>query len=184
MIINDLKNEILYEKNILKDYSSITNNLNTSIVWDNSIKSRKTASFGVPYNYSGLAYSKNEIPKFLDILLEIVFKKNGFHPNNCLINYYYEYNSKMGFHSDQIENLYSNTGIAIFSFGSPRIMRFKNKKNNIEIYDIILENNSYFFMTQTVQMDWLHSVLPSTEPQKNERYSITFRKIVEELQPI
>lgn len=46
----------------------------------------------------------------------------------------------MGFHSDQIDILYKKTGIVIFSFGSSRILRFKNKNDFTVIYDIPLEN--------------------------------------------
>jgi alkylated DNA repair dioxygenase AlkB len=83
----------------------------------------------------------------------------------------------MGYHSDQIDILEKGTDIIIFSFGSPRILRFKNKTSKSLIYDIKLDNNSFFCMTQNVQLDWLHAVLPDNIDNKNERYSITFRKI-------
>ena len=39
----------------------------------------------------------------------------GFKPNNCLINYYLDGRSKMGWHSDQTDILEGATGIAIVS---------------------------------------------------------------------
>ena len=177
MNVSDLKREILLKDNILKNVDDILFNLKSNISWDESIKSRKTASFGTPYNYSNIIYNKIEIPSFLNDLIRIVRNLNGFEPNNCLINYYYENSSKMGFHSDQINILYHNTGISIFSFGSKRVLRFKNKNNNNLVYDFHLNNNSYFYMSQEVQKFWVHSILKDDSDIESERYSITFRKV-------
>ncbi len=179
MKVKELKKEIVLINNILIDFEILLCHLRNNIIWDNSIISRKTASFGIPYNYSNIHYKQNKIPDFLYELIKIVNSKNGFIPNNCLINFYYENNSKMGFHSDQTDILDKNTGIAIFSFGSSRILRFKNKKDSKIIYDVLLENNSYFFMSQNIQTEWLHSILPDKNNEENERFSLTFRKILE-----
>lgn len=178
MKIKELKDKIVVKNNILKDSKTMLYHLKNDIDWDNSMISRKTASFGIPYNYSNINYAKNKIPEFFDDLISIVKSSNGFLPNNCLINFYYDANSKMGFHSDQIDILYKNTGIVIFSFGSSRILRFKNKSDSNIIYDIFLENNSYFYMSQEIQKEWLHSILKDKSDEDNERFSITFRKII------
>lgn len=179
MDINLLKNETLLKINILNNFDKVIHGLKSKINWDNSIISRKTASFGVPYNYSNIKYDKNEIPSFLNDLIKIVYSENNFLPNNCLINYYHNNLSKMGYHSDQIDILAKDTGVVIFSFGATRILRFKNKIDNNLIYDFELKNNSYFYMSQEVQKHWLHSILPDTSSLKSERYSITFRSILE-----
>ncbi|MDD5149682.1 MAG: alpha-ketoglutarate-dependent dioxygenase AlkB [Flavobacterium sp.] len=179
MKVKELKKEIVLINNILIDFEILLNHLKTNIIWDNSIVARKTASFGIPYNYSNIHYDQNEIPNFLDELVKIVNSKNGFIPNNCLINFYFENKSKMGFHSDQIDILDKNTGIVIFSFGSSRILRFKSKNDSKMIYDILLENNSYFYMSQNTQTEWLHSILPDKNIKESERFSLTFRKITE-----
>lgn len=178
MEISDLKKQILLKKHVLENPESILIKIKSNIIWDDSIVSRKTASFGVPYNYSNIEYETNEIPEFLDGLAQIVKNNNGFKPNNCLINFYYENNSKMGFHSDQIDILYERTGIAIFSLGSTRILRFKNKSNRDIVFDILLENNSYFYMSQEIQKEWLHAILPDKNESLSERISLTFRKII------
>lgn len=179
MNVNDLKKETQLKDNVLKNFEMILKKLKSEVIWDNSINSRKTASFGTPYNYSNINYKKIEMPLFLNELIEIVIKNNGFTPNNCLINFYYSQYSKMGYHSDQIDILYKNTGVAIFSFGSTRILRFKNKIDKEITYDFVLKNNSYFYMSQKVQKYWLHSVLQDDSLIGNERYSLTFRKILE-----
>lgn len=179
--IKDLKKEIVIKNNIIDDSNRMLYFLKNNITWDNSMISRKTASFGIPYNYSDIQYKQNKIPELFNDLINIVERSNGFVPNNCLINFYYDNKSKMGFHSDQIDILYKNSDIVIFSFGSSRFMRFKNKNDKSIIYDILLADNSYFSMSQEVQKEWLHSILPDKSNEVNERFSITFRKIKEPL---
>lgn len=177
MSVSELLKEIILKENILNKEEHILSFLKSKVVWDNSIISRKTMSFGVPYNYSGIDYKFINIPIIFNELIDIISTNNNFIPNNCLINYYYNNVSKMGFHSDQIDILHSNTGIAIFSFGGERVMRFKNKNDKNSVFDITLKNNSYLYMSQKSQIDWLHSILPSEETYDIERFSITFRKI-------
>lgn len=179
--IKELKKEIVIKNNILDDSKRILNYLNNNIIWDNSMISRKTASFGIPYNYSDIEYERNEIPNLFNELINFIESSNGFVPNNCLINFYFDNNSKMGFHSDQVDFLYKNTDIIIFSFGSTRSLRFKNKNDSSIIYDISLVDNSYFSMSQEVQNEWLHAILPDKSEEISERFSITFRKIKENL---
>lgn len=155
--------------------NSLFYEIKNAVDWDNTIKSRKTASFGKPYNYSNQTYGINEIPIFILEIIDKIEKIVDFRPNNCLINYYYDDNSKMGYHSDQIDILDSNTGIIIISLGSSRVIRFKNKIEN-NFFDIILEPDSLLYMTQEIQKKWLHSILPSNN-KENERISLTFRKI-------
>ncbi|MCS3868784.1 hypothetical protein J3D55_001700 [Chryseobacterium ginsenosidimutans] len=178
MDVTKLKNELVIKNNILKDSESIMYYLSHNVIWDNSMISRKTASFGIPYNYSGINYEQIKIPNSFNELIKIVELLSGFKPNNCLVNFYHNNESKMGFHSDQIDILEKDTSIIIFSFGSPRVLRFKNKTNKDLTYDILLENNSFFSMSQNIQSEWLHSILPDDLKSINIRYSITFRKIL------
>lgn len=150
--------------------------LKNEIKWDTSIKSRKTASFGIPYNYSDINYEFIDFPNFISSILIKIEKIVGYKPNNCLINYYYENSSKMGYHSDQIDILEPNTGIIILSLGNSRIIRFKNKLDNT-IFDVEINPNSLFYMTQEIQKKWLHSILPNIDNDNYERISITFRRI-------
>lgn len=162
-------------KDCITNSDSLFITLKTQIKWDDSFISRKTASFGVPYNYSGINYRNSRIPSFIKSLFPFVLKNVGFTPNNCLINFYNSKNSSMGFHSDQIDILENDTGIVIISLGCARILRFKNKLDNTK-HDIELPNGSFLYMDQYVQNNWVHSVL-STNNDEYERISITLRRI-------
>lgn len=177
--INNLKSEILlfdhfYDEKIL---NSLFKELRESDSWNCDILSRKTLSFGKPYNYSGINYDFIEFPKILKDIISEIEKKINFSPNNCLVNYYYDSKSKMGFHSDRIDILHPNTGILIMSIGSDRFLRFRNKLDEKITYDINLKNNSLFYMSAEIQKEWMHSILRSNSETKNERISLTFRSI-------
>jgi alkylated DNA repair dioxygenase AlkB len=176
-ILKELNSEVSISQ-IPSDNHLFFDFLVNSINWNESIKSRKTASFGMPYNYSGITYDFQPIPVYFDLLLDFVFQARGFLPNNCLINYYPSAKAKMGFHSDDVEILSNGTGIAIFSFGSTRVLRLRNKQNKEISVDKSLENGSFFYMSQKVQENWLHAVLPSNDNISCGRISVTFRKLL------
>ncbi|WP_084679084.1 alpha-ketoglutarate-dependent dioxygenase AlkB [Flavobacterium reichenbachii] len=178
MDITELLAEIKIEEDLLIDHGFLFQKIKNDSEWNNEIKSRKTISYGVPYNYSNISYPFVPFPDYISEVASIVEEKLGFAINNCLINYYENGESKMGFHSDQIDILSDNTGIAIVSLGNKRIMRFKNKSDAKITYDILLHPNSLFYMTQTVQEFWLHSILPEVENDTAERISLTFRKLL------
>ena len=177
MYATEIINETVIINDILPKGNLLFIKIKDDTIWDSSIISRKTCSYGKPYNYSNINYQFVEFPKYISDLASIVESKFAFLPNNCLINYYNDGNSKMGFHSDQINLLSKDSGIAIFSLGSSRILRFKNKNDNSIIHDIILHPNSLFFMSKKIQQDWLHSLLNDKNDLSNSRISITFRKL-------
>lgn len=145
------------------------------IAWDERMQARKTASFGIAYNYSQISYPETPLPNELQDVIQKMSAIVGFEPNNCLINYYLDGKSKMGFHSDQTDILFENTGIGIVSLGAERILRFRNIANPEIIIDFVLPSGSLIYMTQKVQSKWVHAIPKSDTDQG--RMSLTFRKI-------
>jgi alkylated DNA repair dioxygenase AlkB len=149
--------------------------LKDNVEWDENMSNRKTASFGVPYNYSQITYPYTKfIPELTNIVNRIEHEFD-FEPNNCLINYYLDGNSKMGFHSDQTDMLDDNTGIAIISIGETRTLRFRNISEKKEKVDFELPSGSLLYMTQMIQKVWQHSIPVSGV--MGGRMSLTFRRI-------
>jgi len=111
----------------------------------------------------------------LNVIIESINNTLNFKPNNCLINYYLDGKSKMGFHSDQTDILYENTGVGIVSIGEARILRFRNIENRKLIKDFELPSGSFIYMTNQVQDEWQHSI-PKSDTE-NGRMSLTFRKM-------
>lgn len=82
----------------------------------------------------------------------------------------------MGFHSDQTDILFENTGVAIVSLGETRILRFRNIADNTVLKDFELPAASLIYMTQEIQDEWQHAI-PKSDTE-NGRMSLTFRKII------
>ena len=166
---------ITYIPEFVLNPAAIFDELESSISWDERMTARKTASYGVAYNYSQMSYPFNPLLPVLKQLCLDIEKQIGFEPNNCLINYYLDGKSKMGFHTDQVDILEQNTGVAIISLGQPRILRFRKIENKEDIVDFTLSSGSLLYMTQAVQAEWEHAI-PKADTNLG-RMSLTFRKI-------
>ncbi|WP_313094063.1 alpha-ketoglutarate-dependent dioxygenase AlkB [Empedobacter sp.] len=167
--------------NVIQNSDYLFNKLINDIEWNTKMKSRYTATFGEIYKYSNTEHSKY-IPEYLNDIKIIVDEIIGYQNNNILINYYFEGDSKMGFHSDDLTQLENETGVLILSLGGSRILRFKNKLDSNIIFDISLNNNTLLFMNNQIQVDWLHSILPDKESE-SKRISLTFRNLKSPLPP-
>jgi hypothetical protein len=54
------------EPHFLDKHDELFEHLIASVKWDERMKARKTASFGVSYNYSQIAYETGPMPPELD----------------------------------------------------------------------------------------------------------------------
>jgi len=149
--------------------------LQAAVTWDERMKARKTASFGVPYDYSQISYEAVPMPSVLDDLCERIEARLGFRPNNCLLNHYPDGASSMGFHSDDTEVLSPGTGVAIVSVGSERSIVYRSKADSSIRHDFPLPHGSLLYVSDAVQQDWLHAI-PKAQVV-GERISLTFRSI-------
>ena len=146
------------------------------VIWDERIKARKTASFGVSYNYSGISYPQIAMLKELKPICKKIEEIVGFMPNNCLMNYYPDGKSTMGYHSDSAEELKKETGVVIISLGCQRHISYRNKADKEIKYKYLLNNGALLYMERKVQDYWMHAI-----PKQNsvgERISLTFRHII------
>ncbi len=140
------------------------------------MKARKTASFGVSYDYSQISYEQIKMLPELETVCGLIELELGFRPNNCLLNYYLDGNSSMGFHSDSSEELAKATGVAIVSLGAVREIAYRSKLEPVVEFFYPLESGSLLYMSQEMQEFWLHAI-----PKVNtsgERISLTFRQII------
>ena len=179
----------LLNKNLLftsLDISShhILNNIVFSDKLKGNLKSRSTANFGKVYQYKGVDYEENDYNNTPDLIKQIgeeavkALKEElniGMNINNCLVNIYSNGKQKMGYHSDDVEQLVDGTGVLIVSVGSARILAFR-KKGEIETADeFVLTNGSIFYMDAKCQEEYKHAILASTDD--TPRISLTFRQL-------
>jgi alkylated DNA repair dioxygenase AlkB len=166
LIIND---EFLPNSHLLYD------RLLSIVNWDDRLRARKTASFGTPYNYSGISYDSQLMLEDLIPIIDRLEEYLGFRANNCLINYYKSGDSTMGFHSDSIEELVGNTGISIISLGAARTIAFQHKQTKSDERNYLLKSGSLLFMSQDTQKYWKHAI--PKQANIDGRISLTFRSL-------
>jgi alkylated DNA repair dioxygenase AlkB len=137
---------------------------------------RRFKVYGKTYKFNGMAEEAEEtIPDLVLPYLNIInIMDSGY--NSVLINWYEDGGEYIGYHSDKTDHLVPNSNIYGISFGSERIMRFKNKDDATTI-DYKLENNSIINMMGGCQSVFQHSIV-QTKKVCGKRISLTFRKIV------
>ncbi|MGC5700790.1 alpha-ketoglutarate-dependent dioxygenase AlkB [Pseudomonas sp. NFXW11] len=148
--------------------------LKQSVLWDERMRARKTASFGAPYDYSQISYPAVPMPEALEQLCEPIERLLGFRPNNCLLNYYPDGQSSMGFHSDDNQQLVAGTGVVIVSLGHPRAMVYRHKLSGAK-FDYSLASGSLLHMSDELQKEWLHAI--PKQADAGERISLSFRQL-------
>jgi hypothetical protein len=161
------------EDEFLPNHKSLFDELVTSVAWDERIRARKAASFGLPYNYSGIEWPAAPFPVSLLPLLDQLEQKLGYRSNNCLAHFYADGNSTMGFHSDSTDELAPGTGIAVISLGSERTITFRNQSDRQHLERYLLKSGSLLYMTPQMQRDWKHGILQ--DENVGSRISLTFR---------
>jgi alkylated DNA repair dioxygenase AlkB len=172
--------DITFLPNFVTDQQSLFDRLVAEVQWDERLRARKTASFGVSYDYSGMSYPQVEMPAILAELCDRIQQAPGllFRPNNCLLNYYPDGASSMGFHSDSSEELAEGTGVAIISLGGLRDMLFRLKADRAHELSYQLTPGSLLYMSKELQSLWLHAI-PKAE-SAGPRISVTFRHIIKD----
>lgn len=157
----------------IPDPQALFEGLQQSVQWDERMRARKTASFGAPYDYSQITYPAQPMPEELERLCSLIEQQLGFRPNNCLINYYPDGSSSMGFHSDAKEQMVEGTGVAIVSLGCARPIVYRHKQDRSLEFSYLLGSGSMLYMSDEVQTQWLHAIPKA--PDAGERISLSFR---------
>lgn len=166
-----------YRPDFLPDGQALFDRLAAGVEWDDRIRARRVASFGVPYDYSGTVWPEVPMPEELAAILEAVADAVGYEPNNCLANYYPDGDSTMGYHSDSVAELEPGTGISIVSLGAARAIAFRREPGRAEVHELLLTDGSLLHMTAAMQATWRHAVRRASGVSRG-RISLTFRRIV------
>ncbi|MCA8986229.1 MAG: alpha-ketoglutarate-dependent dioxygenase AlkB [Planctomycetaceae bacterium] len=169
--------DIILDHEFLPKHEELFAELMSSVNWDASMKARKTASFGKPYDYSQMSYAATEIPACLVNVVEYLKLRLNILFNNCLLNLYETGQNTMGFHSDDVHNLVPGTGVAIVSLGSERIITFRSMDQS-QLVDFRLSPGSMLYMDSDVQKDWMHAI--RKQGDAGPRISLTWRAICSE----
>lgn len=167
--------DIVLDQQFLANSQELFVALATGVEWDLRMQSRKTATFGAAYNYSGMTYEAVPMHPLLIPVLDRLEIRLGFRPNNCLLNFYENGEATMGFHSDSTDELVAGTGVAIVSLGAERSITFQYKRGNKEEFAYLLVSGSLLYMSSEIQQHWRHAI--RKQPETTGRISLTFRQV-------
>ncbi|GAA2404556.1 alpha-ketoglutarate-dependent dioxygenase AlkB [Actinomadura vinacea] len=164
--------DVRYFADTLPDADADLAFLLTEVAWDDRMRARRTASFGVPYNYSDQHYDPLDMPSRIAMIAARAAEYAGHSFNNCLANRYETGDNTMGFHKDSYEGLDPASAIAIVSLGATRHLVFRSIDRAYRT-ELALEHGSLLLMTHKTQRAWTHGV-PRTA-SAGRRISLTFR---------
>lgn len=150
--------------------------LMNEVEWSDRMRARQTASFGVPYNYSGQRYERCEMPEVIAQIAARAAELAGHVFTNCLCNRYESGEHTMGYHQDSYEGLKTTSKIAIVSLGATRTLQFRSLDQQHRRSQV-LDHGSILLMSEATQRGWKHAV--TREPKAGSRISATFRWLVE-----
>lgn len=168
--------DVQYTPGFVSEPEALFARVRKELSWDQRMAARQTASCGLAYNYSGIAYPDVPMPEFL-AELAVRIARLVHHPiTNCLANLYDTGQSRMGFHSDSASGVAPGTSTSILSLGAARPLTFRLKSSPDHTRVFQLEPGSLLVMAASVQSSWMHALLPV--PGCSPRISLTFRHIL------
>jgi alkylated DNA repair dioxygenase AlkB len=156
------------------------------VPWTEQMRSRSTASMGIPYNYAGASYPEAPWHPAVAALRDRVAAALGFVVTNCLLNRYPTGEHTIGWHTDDTSILAPGTPIAIVSLGAERTLQLRSGSGADDDpfhYDHVrLAVGSLFVMSQQLQHTHKHGI--KREPGAAERISLTFRHLTHAPPPV
>ena len=164
----------------------ILEKFNTELPWEQTtrimygkkvVTPRLTLWYGDPAaNYSLTGSPAYPLPwtKELMIIKNKVDALAGVSFNSVLLNLYRDGKDSVAWHSDNDGIPGRNKIVASVSFGEQRIFEFRNRRDHVMKYSMILGNGSYLLMKGNFQDEWEHRVPKSSKVLK-PRVNLTFR---------
>ncbi len=165
--------KVLIKEDFLAAHATLFESLRKSIPWEASMAVRKTASFGVPYNYAQLRYPAVPMHAALLPVVAKLHEQLGIEFNNCLLNLYETGENTMGFHADDTSGLQPDTGVAIISLGCARKITYRSKLIPTVRHAFNLAPGSLLYMDSAVQETWVHAIRKQRDV--GPRISLTWR---------
>lgn len=164
---------IRYVPNALGEPGAMFVRLVEEVPWLDTMRARRTASFGRAYNYSGQVYPSAPMPELVRSIADVARALAGHDFDNCLCNFYESGENTMGFHADSYDELVPESLIAIVSLGAQRPLVFR-ARDHAQLQSYPMEPGSILLMDRTRQDKWQHA-LPRA-PGVGSRMSLTFRR--------
>ncbi len=172
-----------YHEAFVADPDGLLDVVMSEVSWTAQMRSRRTASMGIPYNYAGASYPEADWHPVVWSLALRVEQALGFRPTNCLMNHYPTGEHTIGWHADDVTILAPGTDIAIVSLGATRTMQLRRGHDGAFHYTRLpLAHGSLLVMSAAMQADHKHAI--KRETGAGSRVSLTFRHLTHAPPPV
>ena len=172
-----------YLPEFLSDPDVVLARVRDSVAWTSQMKSRQTASMGIPYNYAGASYPENAWHPAVARVKRLVEQMFGFTVTNCLLNRYPTGQHGLGWHADDVTILGPGTPIVIVSLGATRELQLRSgDAPDFDYTRLPLAAGSALVMDQAMQLTHKHCI--KREQGAAERISLTFRHLTHAPPPV
>lgn len=128
----------------------------------------------IGYKYSKKLMESKPLTQDIDCLLKEINIQFNSEFNGILVNKYKNGKDYISAHSDDESDL-DNSGVISISYGTPRILRIRDKKTKAIVYNEELESGTIIQMGGDFQKIYTHEI-PKQTKIKEVRFSFTFRK--------
>src|SRR6476659_10920706 len=105
MEVSVIAPNVRYFANAVADADVAFARLVADVPWIDTMRARRTVSFGRAYNYSGQVYPAAPMPDLIQAIAERARERAGHGFDNCLCNLYESGENTMGFHADSYDEL-------------------------------------------------------------------------------
>ena|SRR5688500_1601594 len=134
------------------------------------------------YRYSGTLFAPRPWPACLQAVRARLSRQLDVAFNSVLANRYRSGRDAMGWHSDSEPELGPQPVIASLSLGAPRRFKLRGRGPDAPGMDLDLPQGSLLVMRGDTQTNYRHA-LPRTARPVDERINLTFRRIVDVVNP-
>lgn len=163
-IMQSLRNELPWQKEIVQIFGkTIAMNREVCFMGDS----------GIQYRYASKLKTANSWHPIVLILKQKIEFELGGNYNACLLNWYYNGEDGMGWHSDNEKEMIIGSTIASVSMGANRKFQWRPKGGG-PINSLELQSGSLLLMRGSFQNEFKHA-LPKTRQSQDPRLNLTFR---------
>jgi len=139
---------------------------------------RKTAWLSnnrmLSFEYSGKIMSPTSIPTFIEVIRLKLVEDFGIDFDGILVNYYENGECSMGYHSDPIDDKWSNQFIVV-SIGASRNFIFRENENKDTKINYCFKDGDIIYMFDNCQDKYEHCVKKNRKDLE-DRISLVFKK--------
>lgn len=175
--INNLKQEILENIKFRRDNIEIGRGDDKVIRQERRGTAWLSKNPNLTFEYSGKVMKPQKMPLCIEKIRIYIFENFNIDFDGILVNYYYDNSSSMGYHSDPVDNKWTNDFMVI-SIGITREFIFREKVDKENKIKYNFEDGDMIYMFKDCQDKYEHCLKKGKKGEEGNRISLVFKKSI------